>query len=251
MKKRTHNALKKIIILAVWLLIWQIVSVAAGLELLFASPVAVFKEFIVLMGQAEFYITAAHSFLRITGGFLVSAMAAVILGSFAGRYSLVKDFLAPVIHLMQSLPIAAFIILALMWFGSENISFVIGGMVVIPIVYTAVVQGIKNMDDGLRQMAQVFEVGLLKRVRYIYFPQIYPYVLANCRVALGMCWKAGVSAEVIGLASHSIGSQMYYAKLYLLSADLFVWSIVVIALNVLFERVFVVFMQFIKNVMAK
>lgn len=251
MKKRTYNALKKIIILAVWLLIWQIVSMAAGLELLFASPVAVFKEFIVLMGQSEFYITVAHSFVRITGGFLVSAMAAVILGAFAGKYSLIKDFFAPVIHLMQSLPVAAFIILALMWFGSENISFIIGGMVVIPIVYTSVVQGIMNMDDELSQMAQIFEVGLLKRVRYIYFPQIYPYVLSNCRVALGMCWKAGVSAEVIGLASHSIGSQMYYAKLYLLSADLFVWSIVVIVLNVLFEHVFIMFMQFIKNVMAK
>ena len=66
-----------------------------------------------------------------------------------------------------------------------------------------------------------------------------------------MCWKAGVSAEVIGLASHTIGSEMYFAKLYLLSADLFVWSIVVILLSILFEKVFICFMRILKEGLAR
>lgn len=246
-----QKLIKKLIILAVWLVIWQIASMVTGLELILAGPVTVFREFIVLMGQKQFYITIISSFLHITGGFIFSAVLAVLLGIAGGRIALIREFLAPVIHLMKSLPVAAFIIIALMWFGSENISFVIGGMVVVPIIYTSVVSGIANLDGKLNEMAEVFHMKLSKRIRYIYLPQIYPYVEGNFKVALGMCWKAGVSAEVIGLAANSIGMQMYYAKLYMLSADIFVWSIVVIALSAFFEKMFSFFMSVLMRTLAK
>ncbi|MDO5403159.1 MAG: ABC transporter permease subunit [Eubacteriales bacterium] len=241
---------KNLTILAVWLFIWQAVSMITGLELLLAGPVAVFKEFIALMWQKQFYITVISSFLRITGGFVFFAVMAVILGIAGGKIKLVRDFIAPVIQMMKSLPVAAFIIIALMWFGSGNISFIIGGMVAVPIIYTSVVSGIANMDSKLNEMAAVFQMKLSKRIRYIYFPQVYPYVEGNIKVALGMCWKAGVSAEVIGLTANSIGSQMYYAKLYMLSADIFVWSIVVIVMSAVFERIFGCIMEAVKNALA-
>lgn len=248
---KIKHILKKIIIISIWLMIWQAASMMTGLELLFASPVCVLKELLVLMGTGEFYIVIMHSFLRITCGFLLSFIIAVFLGCLAGRYQMVQDFLAPAIHLMKSLPVAACIIIILMWFGSAQVSMIVGGMVVIPIVYTSVVQGIHHLNRQMNEMADVFHMNLARRVRYIYFPQIYPYVESNCRVALGMCWKAGVSAEVIGLAKYSIGSEMYYAKLYLLSADLFAWSIVVILLSMLFENVFLWILRLLQRSLAK
>ena len=65
---------------------------------------------------------------------------------------------------------------------------------------------------------------------------VYPYLETQLKIALGMCSKAGISAEIIGLVSDTIGTSMYYAKMYLLSAELFAWSIVVIAVSFIIEK---------------
>ena len=89
------------------------------------------------------------------------------------------------------------------------------------------------MDSKILEMAQVFNVSCWKKIRCIYAVYVLPYIQTSLKSALGMCWKAGISAEVIGLVTHSIGEQLYYSKLYLMTADLFAWSIAVI-----FEKIF-------------
>ena len=57
-------------------------------------------------------------------------------------------------------------------------------------------------------------------------------------MALGLCWKAGVAAEVIGIPDGSIGEHLYQAKVYLDTPDLFAWTVVIIVISLLFEKVF-------------
>ena len=47
---------------------------------------------------------------------------------------------------------------------------------------------------------------------FISFLMVLPYFLSACRLSLGMCWKARVAAEVIGVPSGSIGEKLYNAK---------------------------------------
>ncbi len=77
-----------------------------------------------------------------------------------------------------------------------------------------------------------------KKLLYIYRPALRPYLISGCRVALGMGWKSGVAAEVIGVPSHSIGEKLYMAKIYLSTADLFAWTLVIIVISALFEKFF-------------
>ena len=77
-----------------------------------------------------------------------------------------------------------------------------------------------------------------KRLRYIYIPAVHPYLLSSCRTALGMSWKSGVAAEVIGIPQASIGEQLYYSKLYLDTAGLFAWTFAIIVISAVFERFF-------------
>jgi NitT/TauT family transport system permease protein len=107
-----------------------------------------------------------------------------------------------------------------------------------PIVYTNVLQGIAQTDPQLLEMADVFGVGAGRRLRYVYVPQVAPYLQAACSLALGLCWKAGVAAEVIGLPRNSIGEHLYEAKIYLDTPELFAWTLVVVCVSLLFERVF-------------
>ena len=70
---------------------------------------------------------------------------------------------------------------------------------------------------------------------FISFLMVLPYFLSACRLSLGMCWKAGVAAEVIGVPSGSIGEKLYNAKIYLNTPDLFAWTIVIIVISFVFE----------------
>ena len=73
---------------------------------------------------------------------------------------------------------------------------------------------------------------------FISFLMVLPYFLSACRLSLGMCWKAGVAAEVIGVPSGSIGEKLYNAKIYLNTPDPFAWTIVIIVISFVFEKCF-------------
>ena len=77
---------------------------------------------------------------------------------------------------------------------------------------------------------------LSRRVRYIFVPALLPYLKSGCRIALGMSWKSGVAAEVIGVPDHSVGEKLYMAKIYLNTGDVLAWTLVIILVSTLFER---------------
>lgn len=228
-------------------MIWQAASMLTGLEILLASPVNVFFALSKILGTKIFYVTLLNSFAKITFGFLAAFLAGSVLGLLSGKFRILEEILKPPVQLMKTLPITSFIILLLIWFGSENVAAFIAFIVVFPMMYTGVVEGIQKADIQLKEMARVFRVPVFKRVRCIYVPQILPFVEANLKTGIGMCWKAGVSAEVIGLVRHSIGEQLYYSKLYLATAELFAWSMVVVVASMIFEAVFMRILELAVN----
>ena len=139
---------------------------------------------------------------------------------------------------MISTPVASFIILCLIWIPSKNLSVFISFLMVLPVIYTNILEGIRQTDSKILEMAKVFQVNPERRIRYIYVSQVLPYFLSACRLSLGMCWKAGVAAEVIGVPSGSIGEKLYNAKIYLNTPDLFAWTIVIIVISFVFEKCF-------------
>jgi NitT/TauT family transport system permease protein len=244
---KTKTILKNIIIIAIWLGIWQIASMLTGLELILAGPVNVFLSLIKLVQTKMFYIVLGSTTLKIIVGATISFLLAVIIGGIAGMCSLLQDFLRPAVELMKTLPMVAFIILLLIWFGSSKVAAIVSGIVAFPMIYTAITEGIAHTDHGLIEMAKVFRMRPLQKAIYIYMPQIYPYLITNLKVALGMCWKAGISAEVIGLAKNSIGEQMYYSKIYLVTADLFAWCIVVVVISFILEKLILKLLSLLKK----
>ena len=85
-------------------------------------------------------------------------------------------------------------------------------------------------------MAKVFNLSFLRKMRYIYLPAVMSYFTAACSASLGLCWKAGIAAEVIGLPINSIGEKLYEAKLYLMTKELFAWTIVIVFISIVFEK---------------
>ena len=118
---------------------------------------------------------------------------------------------------MKTVPVVSFIILALLWIPTKYLSIVISFLMVLPVMYTNIQKGIDTTNIQLLEMAKTYRIGLFHTFRYIYIPAVFPFFLSACSIGLGLCFKSGIAAEVIGLPSHSIGEALYEAKLYLLT----------------------------------
>lgn len=228
---------------AVWLLVWQVASMALGQELLLPSPLAALRRLGELALTEPFWRAVGWSPARILGGFLLACLAGTALAALASRRRWMRELLAPLAAAVKATPVASFIILALVWMNSRQLPLFIAFLMVFPTIYLNMLEGIAQTDGKLLEMAQVFRVPLSRRLGGIYLPQVLPYFRSAASVALGLCWKAGVAAEVIGLPAGSIGERLYTAKVYFQTADLFAWTAVVVAVSAGFERLFLALLE--------
>ena len=192
-------------------------------------------------GTAAFWCAVGLSSLHILGGFLLSCVLAVILAVLSARNRRVEELLAPLVAAVKTVPVASFIILALIWLSSRTLPLFIAALMVFPPVYLNVLEGVRCTDASLLEMARVFRVPFSRTLRGIYLPQVLPYFRSAVSTALGLCWKAGTAAEVIALSGGSIGEKLYHAKIYFETADLFAWTAAIVRISALIERLFLYF----------
>ena len=206
--------------------------------LLLASPLSSLVRLLSLAATKTFWQSVGSSAAHILGGFLLSCALAVVLAALSARFRRAEEVLAPLVAVVKAVPVASFVILALVWLPSRCLAFFISALMVFPPVYLNVLEGVKRTDASLLEMARVFRVPFSRTLRGIYLPQVLPYFRAAVSVALGLCWKAGTAAEVIALSGGTIGERLYTAKVYFETPDLFAWTAVIVLLSAGFEKLF-------------
>lgn len=220
------------------LAVWQVGAMLLNRSLLLVTPITVIFRLFTLMKEPDFIAALGFSFLRIVLGYFIALLIGVILAAIAGRYRLVEIMLWPFIAVIKSVPVASFIILCLIWLSSKNLSIFISFLMVLPIVYTNVLQGIKSTDIKLLEMVALFRVSWFKRIKYVYLPQLKPYLISASSISIGLSWKSGIAAEVIGIPDGSIGEKLYEAKVYFSTGDLFAWTVAIVFISIAFEKLF-------------
>ncbi len=220
------------------LAVWQFAAMVVGKRILLASPIAVIARLFTLIPEPGFFGAIWFSFARIVGGFILGLITGVLLAVAAGRFGAVDIFLKPVMATVKSVPVASFIVIALIWLSSSELSVFISFLIVLPVVYTNVLGGIRSIPQEMIVMADTYHMSWHRRLIYIWFPSVRPYLLSACGSALGMSWKSGVAAEVIGLPAGSLGEAVYDAKIYFNTTDLLAWTVVIVAVSVIFEKFF-------------
>ena len=234
--RRAGNALRFAGAVLFWLTAWQVASMAVGSGLILAGPVDTLEALARLVPTGAFWAQIGFSALRIVGGCAAGYAAAACLAAAAWRWRWLRELLHPALSVIKSTPVACVVVLLLIWFGSRNVSAVAVFLMVVPGVYFPVLMGLDELDSGQRELFETFGAGRLVRLLALAWPGILPYVTAASQTVLGMSWKAGVAAELIGVPLGSIGERIYQAKLLLETADLFAWTAVVVALSWAFER---------------
>ena len=231
-----RNRIIRVLAVAFWIAVWQGVSLAVGSEILVASPARTFGALLSLLREGAFYRAVLGSLMRICAGFALALALGIALGALSFVVGWVRALLHPVVSVVKATPVASFVILALIWISSKNPSIFISFLMVFPIMYENMLAGLESADAKLLEMGQVFHLSRMARIRAIYLPAAYPFLLSAARLSLGMCWKSGIAAEVIGQPRQSIGAELNQAKLFFNTPDLFAWTVTIIVVSVVFER---------------
>ena len=228
--------LRKAIIIFCWLLAWAALSRIIQNKILLAGPVETLQALGRMVTVGSFWEACAGTILRIAIGYLAGMLMGILLASVSAGRSWLEEVLALVITLMKAVPVASVVVIFLIWWGSGNLGVAISFFMAVPNFYLNTLEGIRSTDVKKMEMAKVFVMPAKNKFFYIYRPALRPFWDSAIKLSVGMSWKAGVAAEVIGLPVKAIGEQLYMAKIYLETDKVFAWTLVIILLSQLFEK---------------
>lgn len=234
--KKKQNPLSKLLAALILLGLWQLAAMAIGQEILFVSPATTLSRIWELGRTLAFWETVARSCLRILLGFCLAVGAGTVLAVLTSFVPLLHSLFSPLIGIVKATPVSSFILLALVWIKSWNLSIFISFLMVLPMVWANVSQGIEATDAKLLEVARLFRFSRWKTLWKVYLPSVRPYFVAACTTGMGFAWKSGIAAEVLGTPRGTIGRELYNAKIYLETPDLFAWTAVVVLMSVLIEK---------------
>ena len=247
MNKKTKDGLPGIGLVIFWLVVWQLAAFFVHNRILIAGPAETLQALVREAVTVSFWKTVVISVSRVTIGFLAALFAGCLLAVFSFKSSMVQKLLAPVMQFAKAVPVASFVVILLIWRGADSLSVAISFLVTLPIVYVSFLEGLTHVDKNLMEMAQVYHLRFPVRALYIVRPALAPFLEGALQTALGMSFKAGVAAEVIGTPRWAIGSALYESKIYLDTAGVFAWTAVVVVLSFLLERLFLFFFRKLRN----
>ncbi|MBO4384870.1 MAG: ABC transporter permease subunit [Clostridia bacterium] len=231
-----NKIVKKALIAAVWLLIWQAAAWAVGSKLLLPSPVETAKALASLAVTGTFWKSCLLTLLRVFAGFFLGVIAGAVLGVATAASGFLDELLSPLRSIVKATPVTSFIILVLLYLTSSLTPMFIAFLMVLPIVWANVLSGIKATDAQLLEMADAFGYTKAKKLSAVYAPSVLPHFLSACTTGLGFAWKSGVTAEVIAHPAFGMGKYIYESKLYLETPELFAWTAAVVILSFLLEK---------------
>lgn len=232
------EVLKKVGAALLALTFWEIAALLIHQRILLVTPVAVARRLCTIWRVEGFARAIWFSFYLIAGGFLLGLILGCLLAYLAAKHPVVETLLWPWMAMIKSVPVASFVVICLIWLSARNLSVFISFLIVIPIIYQNVLEGLRAENREMQEVATVFQLPWRKRFRYIELPKIRPFLLSACRVTTGMAWKAGIAAEIIGVPNGSIGKMLYTAKIYLDTDDLLAWTVIIVVISVVAEKVF-------------
>ena len=235
-KKAYPPSVVKLGVFSFWIAVWAVVAMVVNQPLFLPSPLIVTIRLVSLMLTPTFWKITMGSLVRILLGFGFGFMGGGVLAVLSVRFVLFKELVTLPMNIIKATPVASFVILATLFIGDKYFSVFFAFLMVLPIVWSNLYQGILSTDKKLLEMGHSFGFNHMKKIKYIYLPSIKPYLLSTAVLALGFAWKSGIAAEVISIPSMAIGTQLYDAKVYLEIPDLFAWTAVIIILSILLEK---------------
>lgn len=224
---------------AFWLAAWMLVAALVAQPLILPGPGAVALALLRLVCDGGTWTILAGSGARILGGLALAAVCGGVLAGISSRSRAFAHLVAPALSFVKATPVACVVVLLLIWLGSARVSIAAVFLMALPGVYFSLAEGLARVNKPLEQMFRLHGVRGWRLFCAHTWREVLPFVLSCARAVIGMSWKAGVAAELIGMAAGTVGERIYQAKLLIETADLLAWTVLVVAASWACERVLV------------
>ena len=228
---------------AFWLAAWMLVAALVAQPLILPGPGAVVAALLRLVCDGGTWAILAGSGARILGGLALAAVCGGVLAGVSSRSRAFARLVAPALSFVKATPVACVVVLLLIWLGSARVSIAAVFLMALPGVYFSLAEGLAQVNGSLEEMFRLHGVRGWRLFCAHTWREVLPFVLSCARAVIGMSWKAGVAAELIGMAAGTVGERIYQAKLLIETADLLAWTVLVVAASWTCERVLVWLLQ--------
>ena len=224
---------------AFWLAMWVFAAALVAQPLILPGPGTVVVALLRLVCDVGTWAILVGLGVRILGGLALAAVCGGLLAGISSRSRAFAHLVAPALSFVKATPVACVVVLLLIWLGSARVSIAAVFLMALPGVYFSLAEGLAQVDKPLEQMFRLHGVRGWRLFCAHTWREVLPFVLSCARTVIGMSWKAGVAAELIGMAVGTVGERIYQAKLLIETADLLAWTVLVVAASWACEHVLV------------
>lgn len=229
------------------LIAWEMAARGIGSTNILPGPVFTLQTLLSFLADKSFYVSLGLTILRGLVGFAIALLLSLLIGIPSGLNPKIESFFSPFLVTSRSTPVISIILLAIIWLRVERVPVFIGILTMFPILTTNLSAGIKEVDQGLLQMAYIYKIRRPRIFKDIYLPSIAPFVFSGLLTAAGFGWRAVIIGEVLSQPRYGIGSMMQDAQSYLLVAELISWTLVAVLIGFIFEKSIGMISRKIKN----
>jgi len=247
-KKNINSTLWTILGSIAVLALWEIASRTFSSALILPGPLPVIRNLFKLAAGPHFLPAIHGSFFRVLFSLFLAIPFSLLIGIPAGLNERFNAFLRPVFSIISATPVLSIILIALLWFGQDQVPVFAAFLMVFPVMTSNTIAGVRSSDPGLLEMTRVYGFTKLDTLRHLYFPAIAPYLLAGARTSLALAWKVVVAAEVLSQPTNALGTGMQTAKAQLETTELFAWTVVTVVFAGMCDLALALFWKRKKNV---
>ncbi len=231
--------MKKTLIMAssifILFILWQLIYMIVNHPLLVPSIGSVFNAFIQILTHLNSLKIIGFTLLRLFLSILLSGILGISIGIFAGINPKLSFFLKPYVTILRTIPVISIVVILLIIFGYAYTPFLITFLMVFPIIFTSVHEGITHIDHELIDVYRLEEKNFFLAIKILYFPMVKSHIILGLLQSFGLGLKVLVMAEYLAQTRTSIGNSIYLSKINLQYDSVFAWTVILILIATLLE----------------
>lgn len=231
-----NDKMEVVLSCAILLFLWQIVAIKINNDIYLPTVGQVLESLKEILLTKKFYLDVIYSISRCLFSFLGAIVISIVFGILAYVSRLFRNFLKPINSLASSIPTMVLIILALIWFNKENASFIVGFLIVFPILYEAVLAALMGIDKGIIEMANLYEISFKDKVSKIYLPAIKIHISGIIVSTYSLALKVVIAGEVYSQPKYGMGAMIQVEKINFNTTAIFAWIIVIVFISIVLDR---------------
>ncbi|PZW48394.1 NitT/TauT family transport system permease protein [Humitalea rosea] len=145
---------------------------------------------------------AGMTLAEATGGYAIGAVLGILLAILLSQAAMLRRVLLPVVVIINSVPVAAYAPLALLWFGTGATSKVIMVAFIVGFtVFLNALDGLTRVDPAGIALLRSFGAGRLSILWRLRLPSALPAIAVGLRVST-------VRAMIVAIVTEMLGSQL-------------------------------------------